>query len=411
MSPRAIQIGEEDIDALTHQVQQTFGHPIKTKKYVYDLIDAIVKQHPKDLISFNTLRRFFKLIPSNHTPTIETLNILCRYCGYSSWDEFTYVANQNSENLLGHSMTQIIRQRWSREHILKMVDQFGKSEKLYHWLTSVFIHLNSEDKVFLINESLSKIISPQNENSALGYAQYFWVQSIGCYLMQLNELEFRRFITQIDHPKIIAELCVNYNTADTNYDILLEHSKANFDSLQDQIFYNSVVFFRHYLRQQSFTKKQIKTIQKWEINPSQIDIKPFSRMRALQIICSTKTYNQTGIIHDDISYFKRNRFLRESVVFYIIEITRALCYIHLSEQAIQVFDYYSQMYKGNIGFWASIHRNTLYLYASWAFALNKDLEKARETFQLFNSNLIENFQEDCIAKDQAIVQKLIKSTS
>jgi hypothetical protein len=137
MSRRAIQIGEEDIDTLSFQVQHSFGTPIKTKKNVHDLIDAITKQNPKDVISFNTLRRFFKLIPSTHTPTIETLNILSRFCGYSHWDEFTYVGNQNSENLLGHSMIQMLRQKWSREHAALMIHDFGKSEKLYYWLSAV----------------------------------------------------------------------------------------------------------------------------------------------------------------------------------------------------------------------------------------------------------------------------------
>lgn len=187
MSRRAIQIGEEDIDTLSFQVQHSFGTPIKTKKNVHDLIDAITKQNPKDVISFNTLRRFFKLIPSTHTPTIETLNILSRFCGYSHWDEFTYVGNQNSENLLGHSMIQLLRQKWSREHAAQMIQDFGRSEKLYYWLSAVFPNLNENDKIFLVNHSLNNIISPQYENSALGYAQYFWIQTTCCYLLQLDE--------------------------------------------------------------------------------------------------------------------------------------------------------------------------------------------------------------------------------
>lgn len=408
MSRRVIQIGEEDIDALTIQVHHSFGGSIKTKKNVFDLIDAIVKQHPKDVISFNTLRRFFKLIPSTHTPTIETLNILCRYCGYSSWDEFTYVANQNSENLLGHSMIQMMRSQWSKEHALKMMNQFGKSEKLYLWLSSVFRHLNTDDKIFLVNESLSKILSPQNENSGLGYAQYFWVQTIGCYLMQLNETECIAIINKINHPKIIAELCVSYNVADTNYDILLKISKPLFDSLQDLIFYDTVTYFRHFLRHQSFTKKQIDTILHWDIHPKQIDIKPFSRMRALQIISRKTTNVIEDNIKNDLTYFKRNKFFRESIVFYIIEIARALCYITQANQVKQLFQQYTDLYQGNIGFWASIHRNTLYLYASWAFALNDEKEKAQVYLQLFNSSLIENFQEACISKDLATVKKLLK---
>ncbi len=411
MSRKVIQIGEEDIDALTQQVNHTFGGNIKTKKNVFDLIDAIVKQHPKDVISFNTLRRFFKLIPSTHTPTIETLNILCRYCGYSSWDEFTYVANQNSENLLGHSLIQMMRHQWSKEHARRMIDHFGKSERLYHWLSTVFHHLNDDDKIFLVNESFTKIISPQNENSALGYAQYFWVQTIGCYLMQLNETECRRRIKEINHPKIIAELCVSYNMHDSHYDILLAISKPTFVSIQDLIFFDSISYLRHFLRHHSFTPSQLISIQNWNIHPGQIDIKPFSRMRALQIISLSKKEGLEKIIATDLNHFKKHKSFRESIVFYIIEIARALCYVNQAIQSKHLFQQYTDLYQGNIGFWASIHRNTLYLYASWAFALNDEKEKASAYLQLFNSSLIENFQEECISKDLATVKKLLKRRS
>jgi hypothetical protein len=73
-----------------------------------------------------------------------------------------------------------------------------------------------------------------------------------------------------------------------------------------------------------------------------------------------------------------------------------------------LFQQYTDLYQGNIGFWASIHRNTLYIYASWAFALNDEKEKSRTYLELFNSSLIENFQEECISNDLAVVKKLLR---
>ena len=408
MSRRAIQIGEEDIETLSLQVQHTFDAPIKTKKNIHDLIDAITKQNQKDVISLNTLRRFFKLIPSTHTPTIETLNILSRYCGYSSWDEFTYVANQNSENLLGHSMIQMLRQKWSKEYAAQMIRDYARSEKLYYWLAAAFPNLQEKDKIFLINHSLDNIISPQYENSALGYAQYFWIQTVGCYLLQLEEHSFLKVIPQIKQRKIIAEICVSYNTSEKNYDHLLTQCNSLFVSQQDQFFLRSVIILRSFLSSKKWTEHDLQFIQSLHLGPDQLDIKPFSRLRALQILAHHKAQSNFATIASDLHFFKRNKFYRESIVFYIIEITRALCYCKRHEDAVVLFEAYNNLYQGNIGFWASIHRNTLHLYASWAYAKSNNREKALVHHNLFNPSLIENFQEECIKNDLAKVKKLLR---
>jgi hypothetical protein len=408
MSRRAIQIGEEDIETLSLQVQHTFDAPIKTKKNIHDLIDAITKQNQKDVLSLNTLRRFFKLIPSNHTPTIETLNILSRYCGYSSWDEFTYVANQNSENLLGHSMIQMLRQKWSKEYAAQMIRDYARSEKLYYSLAATFPNLQEKDKIFLINHSLENIISPQYENSALGYAQYFWIQTVGCYLLQLQEHSFLKVIPKIKHRKIIAEICVSYNTCEKNYDHLLTKTNSLFESQQDQFFLRSVIIFRSFLSSKKWTDHDLQFIKSLHLSPDQLDIKPFSRLRALQILAHHKEQSNIATIESDVQFFKRNKFYRESIVFYFIEIARALCYCSRHEDAIALFEEYNNLYQGNIGFWASIHRNTLHLYASWAYAKNNNRENALIHYNLFNPSLIENFQEECIKNDLAKVKKLLR---
>jgi hypothetical protein len=109
-----------------------------------------------------------------------------------------------------------------------------------------------------------------------------------------------------------------------------------------------------------------------------------------------------------LHFFQRNKFYRESIVFYIIEITRALCYSKRHDDAVVLLEEYNSLYQGNIGFWASIHRNTLQLYASWAYALNNQMERAIDYYQKFNPSLIENFQEECIKKDLDRVKKILK---
>lgn len=409
MRRQLVHIRDEDIWALSNQVCLIFGSPIKTKKNVYNLIDAIVEKTPKDIISFNTLRRFFKLIPSKHNPNIETLNILSRFCGYPSWIDFTFVVNNNSENLIGHSIIKVMRNQYSSVEVGRTINKFGRSNNLYHWLSAVFLFFNENEKIDLVNLSLQKVYSPQSEQTDLGYAQYFWLQNLGCWLYQMSSLKFRKIIVQISNLKVIADFCVSYNLSDSNYDILLEYTKPLFKSCQDQTFYLSITIFREYLRSGSFTKKQRTIIQNWEAYANLMDIKPFSRMRALQIISNQNNDCISELIVSDLEYFEKNNFARESFVFYLVEIMRALCYVGQTGEVIKIFEKSSTKYVGYIGFWTSIHRNTLFLYLSWAYALRANEDKSVEYYKLFDQSLIENFQEELLTRDYKIVGQLIES--
>jgi hypothetical protein len=201
---------------------------------------------------------------------------------------------------------------------------------------------------------------------------------------------------------------VSYNVSEKNYDHLLEQTKDLFTSQQDQVFLKSVILFRSFLYSKKWSNEQHQYITELQLSPANLDIKPFSRMRALQILANHPSQSTFTTIQSDLHFFKRNKFYRESIVFYIIEITRALCYSKRHDDAVVLLEEYNNLYQGNIGFWASIHRNTLQLYASWAFAMNKQMEKAIDYYQKFNPSLIENFQEECIKKDLDRVKKILK---
>lgn len=74
------------LDALKHEVQRRFGRPIRTKTDCQNLEDALFA-HTGKLVSYNTLRRFFGLIPGGE-PRESVLDILCEYCGYLNHEAF-----------------------------------------------------------------------------------------------------------------------------------------------------------------------------------------------------------------------------------------------------------------------------------------------------------------------------------
>ena len=76
------------IAALCQQVEQAVGQPMKTPKD-FDLLSERIYGRLGDLLSRNTLRRIWGTMDDGVQPRTSTLDILARYVGYRSWDEFT----------------------------------------------------------------------------------------------------------------------------------------------------------------------------------------------------------------------------------------------------------------------------------------------------------------------------------
>jgi hypothetical protein len=75
------------------EIANTLGKNIKTSGDCLLLSNDIFNK-----ISFkvnsNTLRRFFGLVKSNHSPSLTTLDILSKYCGFNSFDQFLKLKNK-----------------------------------------------------------------------------------------------------------------------------------------------------------------------------------------------------------------------------------------------------------------------------------------------------------------------------
>jgi hypothetical protein len=76
----------EYVNYLKREVEQTLGRKILTSIDCRHLYHDIAQQQYK--VSFNTLRRFFYLMKSNHQQSPYTLDVLSNYCGFSSFNEF-----------------------------------------------------------------------------------------------------------------------------------------------------------------------------------------------------------------------------------------------------------------------------------------------------------------------------------
>lgn len=81
------------VDTLKLKVEETFGKKISTQKDCTSLSFKILEE-TGEIVSQSTIRRFWGLLKSNSQTSKKTIESLCLYCGYKSWDDFI---RQNSK--------------------------------------------------------------------------------------------------------------------------------------------------------------------------------------------------------------------------------------------------------------------------------------------------------------------------
>src|SRR5437870_3911376 len=81
--------------SLKEEIEETFGKKITVSRDCVLLSEEVYGKISLTVNS-NTLRRFFGLIKSDHFPSHTTLDILSKYCGFASFDEFKKLKINNS---------------------------------------------------------------------------------------------------------------------------------------------------------------------------------------------------------------------------------------------------------------------------------------------------------------------------
>lgn len=82
--------------ALKAEVEQTFGRRVFSSKDCI-LLSLEIFSKTKEQVNVNTLRRLFGLVQANYNPSVSTLNIMAKYCGFSSFEEVPEISIENDE--------------------------------------------------------------------------------------------------------------------------------------------------------------------------------------------------------------------------------------------------------------------------------------------------------------------------
>lgn len=236
------------INALRHKLEHVYGMPVKSGNQCHDLSDFIYRE-TGEMISFQTLRRFFGFIKTNSDPSFNTLNIISKVCGFQHYQDFC--DQENAKSKAPNLIEQVFSISLRKEHDLN-----------YH-----LVCRNIAQYLYNDLEEVNKNIRFLS-NSKTAHLFFF---------------ERFPFIDHINHPI---------------YKRALELFKKKADNLPAIVFVDSLIYLGEYLK----TGKVSRLPNTISLN-NYVKLHPFLQARVLG------SYLLSGVKKDDI--LKRIRKLSE----------------------------------------------------------------------------------------------------
>ena len=238
-----------DLQKLTNEVEQTFGKKVLNQNHCKRLrIDIGIKT--SETLGLNTLRRFFKIIPSNHKPYISTLDILSSYCGYASFQLFLQqkVSNTGISNQLLISLITQKEIDW-KSFIHSLHETYG-TPHLYNTVQKAILvaHQQKEYSLFWQVFEIDYLWQIEGYNKRDAFEL---VQLISAIIKTLeNKNEIVQKIALQKKGFFFFEWNVDVDNLTSFYgDWLIEYYKPQIKLNTDLVFYECLMCFRSFLLQ------------------------------------------------------------------------------------------------------------------------------------------------------------------
>lgn len=237
-----------DDQLLRSYVERHFGKRITDRPDCEALSQQIFsKTHL--FISYNTLRRFFRLAGNNDSnPSNSTLNILSIYCGYRSYDEFMRIALNSDPVLVAHNLLLSLQDEdnltidFLKDELEKLRDQ----RILFGVIPSIIQRTFFLGKTELLNR-LFELEVIFNNKHYLHADLYFLMQLIGDELRKHHTLSEKIWKTWATIPLArfyYFELFVDMDNLIHSHHYAISHYYKASETKQDKLFALSLLFWK-----------------------------------------------------------------------------------------------------------------------------------------------------------------------
>jgi hypothetical protein len=237
-----------DDQLLKNYVERQFGKRITDRPDCEDLSQQIFsKTHL--FISYNTLRRFFRLAGNNESnPSNTTLNILSIYCGYRSYDEFMRIALNNDPVLVAHDLLLSLydEEKLTIDYLKSELEKLRDQRILFGVIPSIIQRAFYLKKIELIKRLFELDVLFDNKHY-LHADLYFLMQLIGEELRNQPALrqEIWKTWATIPHARFYYfELFVDMDHLIDSHFNAIKFYLDRSDTNQDRLFAISLLYWK-----------------------------------------------------------------------------------------------------------------------------------------------------------------------
>lgn len=280
------------VEQLLENVQNVFGKKIQNTRDC-ELLSEEIFQKTNKYLSYNTLRRFFRLVIDNHVPRKSTLDILSHYIGYSNFEQFLEFQKES-----------IYLDRLSicfKPTNLDMQAKLNSIRELKYSITLVS-QLARENIILKNWMGLGEILAWLNEQNYDYESILYFGNSVGSVLRD-SDYNLDQIRENPYFFKYIFSIFVDYSSLNGYYGKLIDFYERNNNlSENDLIFVNSLKLFRLFLLNDLLTYDR----SKYAHNVSE-DIHPIlnSRIIATKLILARNNSEIQDVLMQYSLYLKK----------------------------------------------------------------------------------------------------------
>jgi len=203
--PKSIEISEEERSFIRKAIDEMFGLKINSANDCKLISDLIYKEL-NVLISYNTIRRFFKILPNSNSPSLYTVNLLSKIIGFKdfiSLREFRLNSNRDYTHEKLHLIT--IQGDFDNDTLNEFIPLLNEAhwENIYQTRSLIEL-LIEKDKIELIACFFNKEI--KDHDWELMYKYYVAFQPIHKAVKSNNKKLIDFIKLNINKSKIVQQV-------------------------------------------------------------------------------------------------------------------------------------------------------------------------------------------------------------
>ena len=353
------------IENLKKEIAKKIKREIKNRGDCVFLSNAIFEILDIE-ISYNTLRRFYNLLPSTKT-SIKTFNTLAQFIGYKNYIDFT----QNYKYKEKINITEIIYKTVSEndsEEIINLVNKTkNNSEDFISMIIILIRELWHNENYNLINKIFR--LKALNYNSFSYYEVLKLGNSIGLLIRKKSKIE-PILLNNINFLECVFLIFVDYSSLNTYYGDSLKIIKKNNFKYDITLFSSALLEFRNFLNNKNVNKITFKASKTKRLHPilsgrllslKLLSVDPNKRLRILN------THHKSLLTKGDIISHYYELFTT-SILLKNIEIMSFL----ISRITLKVEFHYQKT-----------HLNSFYLMCLFYYKLTGDIENETKFLKSF----------------------------